>query len=114
MCPCADLEDLYNQSQAPEIKSSLESALGGSPDNKLIAYGQNSFNTYLAFLPERIKIGVISATEDTMIPMSTQKDVVRDLNNRNMDIKVFEIEGKCEPAPSKSILEALHFVLANK
>lgn len=112
VCPCADLEDLYRLTQSPEVKSSLEEALGGNPDDKPSIYGQNSFNTYLAFLPERIKIGIISASEDTMVPILLQKDLVRDLNNRNLNTKLFEIEGKGEPPPDKSILEALRFVLS--
>ncbi len=110
--PCANLTDLYKQTAQPEIKSSLESAFGGDPNNKNITknYEQSSFDTCLAFLPAKIKVGIISATEDKAVPINLQKDVVRDLSNRDISVKLYEVEGKFESLPIKTILEASHFV----
>lgn len=109
--PCANLEDLYKQTGSPEIKASLEGILGAGTQSPLIAYQQNSLDTCVAFLPTTIKVGIISATEDKSVPIELQKDVARDLNNRNINVKSYEIEGKFSSLPIKSILEASHFVI---
>jgi hypothetical protein len=75
-----------------------------------MAYQQNSFDSCVAFLPTGIKVGVISATEDKAVPIDLQRNVGRDLNNREISVKAFETEGKFEILPLKSILEASHFV----
>lgn len=109
--PCANLEDLYKQTGSPEIKASLESILGAGTQSPLIAYQQNSLDTCVAFLPTTIKVGIISATEDKGVPIELQKDVARDLSNRNINVRSYEIEGKFDSLPIKSILEASHFVI---
>ncbi len=109
--PCADLEDLYKQSTDPEVKPALEAVFGVSAIEKPFTYQSNSLTQYLAFLPVGIKFGIITATADTIIPIALQRDVVRDLNNREMTVKVSEIEGKSDPLPMKMVLESLHFVM---
>ncbi len=109
--PCANLEDLYKQSNDPQVKTSLEAAFGASANDSPTIYQQNSFDSCLAFLPVSIKVGIISASADTVIPIALQKDVIRDLSNRNINIKVNEIEGKSDPLPVKTIIEHLHFVM---
>jgi len=109
--PCANLEDLYKQTAAPEIKSSLENVFGVGKDVMPIGYEQNSFDTCVIFLPPKVKVGVVSATEDKAVPIDLQKDVVRDLSNRDIIIKSYEVEGKFDSLPVKSILEASRFVM---
>jgi pimeloyl-ACP methyl ester carboxylesterase len=111
VAPCAELADLYQKSAAPQVKPSLEAALGGSATDKPALYHQNSLDACLAFLPQPIKIAIITTKEDTIVPIAVQMDVVRDLNNRDINIKSFELEGKSEPPPIDSIIEGLHFVL---
>jgi len=110
--PCADLEDLYKQSTAAEVKTSLEAVFGAGSNTMPLAYEQNSLVECLPFLSPKIKFGIISATADAVIPFDLQKDVIRDLTNRDMLIKVIEIEGKSEPLPIKQVLELLRFVTA--
>ncbi len=110
VAPCADLDDLYQQSMAPEVKPSLEAALGGNATDKLALYHQNSFDSCLAFLPQSIKIAVITAREDAVVPIALQMNVVRDLNNRDINVKSLEMEGKSEPPPVESIMAGLRFV----
>ncbi len=109
--PCASLEDLYKQTAAPEIKSSLENVFGPAKDPMPIGYEQNSFDTSVIFFPPKAKVGVLSATEDKAVPIDLQRDVVRDLVNRDISVKLYEIEGKFESLPIKSILEASRFVM---
>ena len=111
VAPCSELADLYQQSMAPTVKPTLEAALGGNATDKAGFYHQNSLDSCLSFLPQPIKIAVITAKDDTLVPMALQMDVVRDLNNRDINAKVFELEGKSEPPPTESIMEGLHFVL---
>jgi len=110
VAPCADLDDLYQQSLAPEVKPSLEAALGGSVTDKPAFYHQNSLDSCLAFLPQPIKIAIIAAKEDTYVPIALQMNVVRDLNNRDMNVKSLETDGKSEPPPIESIMAGLQFV----
>lgn len=109
--PCANLADLYKQTGVPEIKSSLENAFGPIAMNIPIGYAQNSLDTCIVFMPIKIKVGIISATEDKAVPLDLQNCVVRDLNNRGINTKSFEVEGTFEALPVKPILEACHFVL---
>jgi pimeloyl-ACP methyl ester carboxylesterase len=111
VAPCAELGDLYQKTSATVVKSSMEAALGGSASDKPSIYHQNSLDACLAFLPEKIKVAIITAQSDTAIPAEVQLDVVRDLNNRNLNVKSFELEDKSEPPPIDSILEGLRFIL---
>jgi hypothetical protein len=109
--PCANLEDLYKQTEAPEIKSSLENVFGIGNDVVPIGYGQNSFDACVMFLPSSVKVGIISATEDKVVPIDLQKDVMRDLSNRDITVKSYEVEGNFDSLPVESILEASRFVM---
>ena len=109
--PCADLEDLYKQSTDQKVKPSLEASFGVGASESPVKYEQNSLNQYLAFIPPSIKFSIISATADTVVPILLQQDVVRDLNNRNLNVKSFEIEGKSDPLSRKRVLESMHFVM---
>lgn len=109
--PCANLEDLYKQTATPEIKSSLENVFGIGKGVMPIGYDQNSFDTSVIFFPSKVKVGVVSATEDKAVPIDLQKDVVRDLSNRDIIVKSYEVEGKFDSLPIKSIMEASRFVM---
>lgn len=109
--PCANLEDLYKQTNVPEIKSSLENVFGIGKDTMPIGYKQNSFDTCVVFLPSKVKVGIISATEDKAVPIELQKDVMRDLVNREINVKLYEVDGQFDTLPVKSIIEASRFVM---
>jgi pimeloyl-ACP methyl ester carboxylesterase len=109
--PSADLEELHKTTEAPLVKSSMETALGKKPSEDAAVYRQNSLESNLPFFPRHIKVGIISASENTVFPAKLQTDVARLLKNRDVPVKMIQIEGNLQTPPVKSMVEAMQFVL---
>jgi hypothetical protein len=109
--PCADLAELYKLTDTADFKTSMEGALGGKPTENKDTYRQNSLESHLPFFPKHVKVSILSATQDTVVPPKLQKDVERDLKNRDIPVKLISVEGPNQPPPAKSMVEAAHFVL---
>jgi pimeloyl-ACP methyl ester carboxylesterase len=109
--PSADLEELHKTTEAPLVKSTMETALGKKPEEDATVYRQNSLEAHLPLFPRRAKVGIISASANTVFPTKLQADVVRLLKNRDIPVKMIEIEGNLQTPPVKSMVEAMQFVM---
>ncbi|PWT95502.1 MAG: hypothetical protein C5B53_11325 [Candidatus Melainabacteria bacterium] len=109
--PSADLEELHKTTEAPLVKSSMETALGKKPEEDAAVYRQNSLEAHLPFFPRHTKVGIISASENTVFPAKLQTDVARLLKNRDVPVKMIQIEGNLQTPPVKAVVEAMQFVM---
>lgn len=109
--PSADLSELHKVTEAPLVKSTLESALGKKPSEDPVLYRQMSLESQLPFFPRHIKVGIISANGNTVFPPKLQTDVARLLKNRDVPVKLIKIDGNLQPPPVKSMIEAMQFVV---
>jgi len=109
--PSPDLAELHKLTDAPFIKTTMESALSGKPSEQLSIYRQNSLESNLAFFPRNAKVSIISASENTVIPPKLQKDTERLLKNRDIPVKLISIESEVQPPLLKSLVEAMQFIM---
>jgi pimeloyl-ACP methyl ester carboxylesterase len=109
--PVDDLARLYQSSAAPWLKDSLKKALGGTPDDKAADYFNNSLEANIPLFPNKAKVYVVSPLQDTVFPTALQRRAVRTLKNRDVDVKVQEVEGDFRLPASKDVIEGLKFIL---
>lgn len=106
-----DLASLYNETEQPLVKSGLASALGGTPADCPQTYARKSFLNNLNTLPRAIKIAVVSATDDSVVPSHFQKEIVDALKERSVAAKLIEMPGNHDIPDASVYQEGLDFVL---
>lgn len=106
-----DLTSLYEETEQPLVKSGLATALGGTPKERPQVYYQKSFLNNLNSLPRGIKVAVISATGDSVVPAHFQKEIVAALKEHNVPAKLIEMPGNHDIPDSLLYQEGLDFVL---
>jgi len=109
--PVAALADLHSKTAAPWLKESLEKAFGGKPEDKVLDYNNNSFEANMPLFPSKARVCIVSPLQDTVFPIKLQKELVRNLRNRDVDIKVIEVAGDYQNPSEKSVIEGLKFIL---
>lgn len=106
-----DLAALYDETEQPLVKTGLAEALGGNPNERPQTYSQKSFLHNLDTLPRGLKVAVISAQDDSVVPPHFQKDIVEALKARNVPAKLIEMPGNHDIPDSSLYQEGLDFVL---
>jgi pimeloyl-ACP methyl ester carboxylesterase len=109
--PVDNLAELYEQTVAPWLKTSLETAFGGKPSEKPTDYYINSLVANEPLFPSDAKVCVISPLQDTVFPIKLQKKFVRGLRNRETEVKVIEMPGDFQSPTAENIIEGLKFIL---
>jgi hypothetical protein len=94
------------------VKSALENAFGGVPEQVASRYEDSSLKGHLNTFPPQARVCLIEAGEDTVVPIKQQKQAARLLSSRGVSLKVIEIPGNHLPPPGKLIVTAMDFVLA--
>jgi len=109
-----DLSDLFRESHHPMIKPALITAFGGTPDQVPNSYKKKSFLDNLDQLPKNIRVAVVSARGDDIVPPQLQKKVVAALDNLHVPVRLIEIDGR-HGAPAATVyMEALDFAKPGK
>lgn len=106
-----DLASLYDETEQPLVKSGLATALGGTPKERPQIYYQRSFLNNLNSLPRGIKVAVISATDDSVVPAHFQQDIVAALKEHNVPAKLIEMPGNHDIPDAALYQQGLDFVL---
>jgi acetyl esterase/lipase len=109
-----DLVELYQTSGHPGLAMAMISAFGGSPEQVPQVYKKKSFLGNLACLPKGVRIAVVSAREDEIVPPRLQQDIVKALERHHVPVKLIEVEGEHGPPPVRVYLEAFDFVLSKR
>jgi dienelactone hydrolase len=109
--PVGELAELHDKTAAPWLKESLEKAFGGKPEEKALDYNNNSFEANMPLFPSKARVCVVSPLQDTVFPTKLQKELVRNLRNRDVDVKVIEVAGDYQNPSEKTVIEGLKFIL---
>ncbi|HEY9867709.1 MAG TPA: alpha/beta fold hydrolase [Candidatus Obscuribacterales bacterium] len=109
-----DLVDLYKTSMHPGLAMAMISAFGGSPEQVPQVYKKKSFLKNLDGLPAGVRIAIISAREDEIVPPRLQHDIVKALERHHVPVKLIEVDGEHGPPPVRVYMEAFDFVLPKR
>ena len=60
-------------------------------------------------LAGNVKVAVVSAKDDDIVPPELQKKIVEELTNRHQPVKLIEVEGGHGTPPSSVYKQALEF-----
>ena len=106
-----DLAKLYKLSRHPAIRPALVQAVGGAPEQAAEAFRQMSLMGNIDGLRQSVRVAVISAKDDDIVPPQLQKDIVEALEQRNVPVKLIEIDGGHGAPPAPVYLQGMDFVL---
>jgi dienelactone hydrolase len=84
-----DLSGLYRESKV--LQSALAEAFGGTPEQVPSVYrGKSSINN-VSRLPKRVRVCIVSATRDDIIPPHFQKELMRVLQDNGIATSLIEV-----------------------
>lgn len=107
-----DLKALYHQSSIATLKSAMINAFGGTPEQVPGVYAEKSFFNNVKALPPDVKIAVVSAIHDNIVPAQFQRDIVRLLEENHVPTKLIELDAGHSTPPASVYLDGLNFVLS--
>ncbi len=106
-----DLLALYKTSRHPAIKPAMITAFGGTPEQIPAIYAGKSFLNQLSNLPSTVRIAVVSAKLDKIVPPALQQELVHRLEEKHQPVKLIEIEGGHGAPPAPVYIEGINYVL---
>lgn len=106
-----DLAELYNTTHSPQIKSAIKDAFEGTPDQKKELYERKSFVGNIDRLSANVRVAVVSALKDDVVPASLQSKIVETLKKANRPVHFITVNTP-HAVPSVDVyVEALAFAL---
>jgi pimeloyl-ACP methyl ester carboxylesterase len=109
---CGDLTKLYQLTQEKRATDGLLSGFGGPPERNLERYNRASLIPNLTGLSKNMRVYLISANRDVVIPTVMQDELYKVLLADNIACKLETFEGTHLGFPvSGSFERGLHFVL---
>ena len=106
-----DLARLFKETKDRSIPQALTNAFGGMPDMVPERYAKQSFLPNIDQLKGPMRFAIISATRDTVVPASCQKELVAVLEKRNLPCRLIEINSGHGVLPAEYYAQGLDFVL---
>ena len=105
-----DLIKLCQLTKHPVIRPSIEAALGKALASDQASFSQKSFIPNIAGLPPGVKVAIVSAKKDKIVPPELQFDIYKALEEKHIQSKLLETdEGHGAPA-LELYLQGLDFV----
>lgn len=106
-----DLKELSTISQNASVPAAIIASMGGTPEQQPANYEKRNFFQNLSGLPKTVRIAVVSAKEDTIVPAELQRKLVQTLEGEHYAVKLFEVEGRHGVPPAPIYLQGLEFAL---
>lgn len=106
-----DLARLYSKTGNDAIRPALVNAFGGTPETVPDRYSRQSFLPNLVHLSPGVRVAVISATRDKVVPREFQKEIQSALQERKVQSRLLEVEGGHGVPAADYYLSGLTFVL---
>jgi predicted esterase len=106
-----DLAKLYQTTAYDDLRKALEQALGGTPTTAPAEYARKSFLPNIAKLGTSVRVAVVSATHDNVVPTPLQEEIVKELQNNHHPVDLIKVESVHKPPPDDIYVKAMDFVL---
>ena len=100
-----DLKALYRESKV--LQKAMEEAFGGTPEQVPAVYQAKSFITNVARLPKRVRISIVSAIRDDIIPSHFQRELVNVCRNNAITTNLIEINSRHQVQDAEVYSQAL-------
>jgi dienelactone hydrolase len=107
----SDLQKLYDQTANEQVRIAINAAMGGAPQQAPVRYANYSFAPQSGKLPAAVRVAVISATMDRIVPPSLQADIVESLKKHCNPVKLIEYAGSHGVPPATYYTQGLTFAL---
>lgn len=105
-----DLGRLYHITRAQDIKEALVAAFGATPDQRPEIYNQKSLLPNINKLPGNVKVVIVSALRDRIVPPGEQRYMVERLQQAGVNVKLIELNQEHGVVPASTYLEAFNYV----
>ncbi len=103
-----DLTALYHESKV--LQSAMTEAFGGTPEQVPAVYRAKSFLTNISRLPKRVRVSLISATRDDIIPTHFQQELLRALRDNGIVTNMTEVNAHHQIQEADLYLQAFNQV----
>lgn len=107
-----DLALLYQHTTVEGIRVSMAAAFGGTPQQLPQVYNSKSFLHNLDKLPAGVKVAIVSADQDTVVPAALQLDIVKQLQTKNLPVFHIPLHGPHHVPPWTTYADAYRYVLS--
>lgn len=107
-----DLASLFQKTNARIVKQAMVITLKGTPQTNPAAYQAASFFHNIDGLPKHVKVAVVSAKKDSTVPPEMQKQIVHELEKRNIKSRLIEIDTNHGMPEPQVFLDAIKYVLS--
>ena len=106
-----DLARLFKETKNASIPNALINAFGGRPEVVPERYAKQSFLSNIDQLQGSMRFAIISATRDTIVPPSFQKELISILEKRNLATHLIEVNSGHGIPSADYYAQGLDFVL---
>ncbi len=106
-----DLARLFKETKAASIPLVLANAFGGRPESVPERYARQSFFSNIEQMRGPMRFAIISATHDTTVPPSFQKELVSVLEKRHLAVRLIEVNSGHGVPSADYYADGLDFVL---
>jgi pimeloyl-ACP methyl ester carboxylesterase len=106
-----DLAKLYLTTRNPQVQAALQSAMGGTPATAPTEYARKSFIPNVDKLGKNVRVAVVSATQDVIVPTPLQQDIVQALQNAHHPVHVIKVDSGHQAPPGEVYVKAAEFIL---
>jgi pimeloyl-ACP methyl ester carboxylesterase len=107
-----DLGALYSKTSNPQVRAAMEAAMGGSFASAPQEYKRKSFIPNIDKLPKSARVAVISATQDTIVPVELQAQIVQELQAKGYSVTRIDVDAPHGAPPAPNYIKGLEFALA--
>lgn len=106
-----DLSRLYDLTDNTTVKAALASIMGGDPKHAPEQFKHKSFIPNSGGLPNAVRVAVISAQKDNIVPPQLQQELVDALNKHHTPVKLISVDGGHGAPPASFYVQGLDFAL---
>lgn len=107
----ADLAKVFSQSGNPGIQRAMIAAFGGTPEQIPEIYRRKGLVGNIDRFPRELRVSVISAAKDKVVPTHLQTELVELLKQHGCQVNLIEIKGGHGVPPAAIYSQAVDFVL---
>ncbi len=108
-----DLKQLYDTSQNLSVRVAMIAALGGTYEEVPGMYQRKSFLTNIKGLNPGVKVAVVSATLDKIMPPRLQQSIAEALEHEGRPVKMISVEAGHGAPPAPIYIEGLDFAMSD-